>query len=181
MGRTELKIRIYGDPALRAQAQRLAGITQEERDTLSAMAQLMYDASGIGLAAPQVGIGKAMIVVDIGAGLYKLVNPRIVEASGTQSMEEGCLSVPGICVKIRRSRSVTVKALDEYGVSVRIQAQDLFSRVLQHEIDHLKGILIIDRASFLKKMKFRKQLEKLYKSSHEDMPESKGKYCKVQL
>lgn len=161
MQETALKIRVFGDPALRKKAKSVHNITQSHRDTLSQMARLMYEACGIGLAAPQVGISDAMIIVDIGSGLYKLINPKIVKKEGTQAIEEGCLSVPGVCIKVKRAKEIKVEALDESGKAVSIAAQDLFACVLQHEIDHLKGKLIVDYASFFDKLKIKNKLEKL--------------------
>lgn len=161
MQETALKIRVFGDPALRKKAKQVHGITQSHRDTLSQMARLMYEACGIGLAAPQVGILDAMIIVDIGSGLYKLINPKIIKKKGSQAIEEGCLSVPGVCIKVKRAKEITVEALDESGKAVSIDAQDLFACVLQHEIDHLKGKLILDYASFFDKLKIKNKLERL--------------------
>ena len=158
MSETELKIRIVGDPILRKKAKKITRVNSEHSVILSRMAQLMYESKGIGLAAPQVGINHCLIVVDIGTGLYKLVNPRIVKKSGRQSMEEGCLSVPGIYIKISRAKHVLVEALDENGELQKIQAQDLLACVLQHEIDHLEGKLILDYASLLKKIALKKKL-----------------------
>jgi len=176
---TKLKIRVFGDPALRKKAKPVRNITENHRNILSQMARLMYDASGIGLAAPQVAIQESMLVVDIGSGLYKLINPKVIEFEGTQELEEGCLSVPGVCIKIKRATKVKVKALDEFAKPVSIDAEGLLSCVLQHEIDHLKGRLIIDYASFFDKLKIRKRLEELKEKSGID--ETQEKVCKLKL
>lgn len=182
MKETGLRIRILGDPVLRNKAKPVAKVTDRHRQILSAMAQLMYGNSGIGLAAPQVGVSEMMIVADIGSGLYKLVNPKIVQKSGSQSLEEGCLSVPGICVKVKRAKNVLVTALDDTGKSVEVEAQGLLACVLQHEIDHLKGKVIVDYANFLDKMRFGKKLEVLKKRYRDEkLPESETKSCKLQL
>ncbi len=144
MKETGLKIRTIGDSALTNGVQQVAGIKDSHRGILSQMARLMYEVSGIGLAAPQIGINEALIVIDIGTGLYKLVNPKIVKIEGTQAIEEGCLSVPGIGVKVKRAKKITVEAQDEFGKNVVIEAEDLLACVFQHEIDHLNGRLIID-------------------------------------
>jgi len=136
-------------------------VTEHHRAMLSEMSRLMYDASGIGLAASQVGLDEAMIVVDVGSGLYKLINPVITKKEGTQALEEGCLSVPGVCIKVKRARRVVVEALDDSGKPVSVEAGDLLACVLQHEIDHLKGRLIVDYASFLDKIKLKKKLQHL--------------------
>jgi peptide deformylase len=177
-----LKIRVFGDTILRKKAKRVAEVSKVHREILSEMARLMNDVSGIGLAAPQVGIDEAMIVVDAGSGLYKLINPRIIRKSGRQVKEEGCLSVPGVCIKIKRAKDVSVEALDESGKPVTIEAQDLLACVLQHEIDHLKGKLIVDYASFLDKLKIKTRLTELRKiSKDEGLSESKTKSCQLQL
>ena len=140
------RIRIFGDPVLRKKANPVNRITTEHREILSQMAQSMYEGSGIGLAAPQIGISAQLIVVDIGEGLYKLINPKIMRRQGSQTISEGCLSVPGVCIKVKRSKEVWIEARDENNHLVKIAARNLFACVLQHEIDHLKGRLIIDYA-----------------------------------
>jgi len=159
MQETELKIRIIGDPVLRRKARKVGRVTARHKDILSKMARLMYEASGIGLAAPQVGIDEQMIVIDIGKGLYKLVNPRIIKKEGHQAIEEGCLSVPGISVKVKRAKKITVQAFDDDGKLVSFDAQDLMAVACQHEIDHLFGKLIIDYAPLWKRLAFRKKLK----------------------
>jgi len=180
--KTGLKIRLFGDTALRKRAKRVAHINQAHRDILSQMAQLMYAGSGIGLAAPQVGVAESMIVVDIGSGLYKLINPKIVKKEGAQALEEGCLSIPGVCIKVKRSRKILVEALDELAKPVSIEAEGLLACVLQHEIDHLKGKLIVDYASFFERLKMARRLEGLKKRAKDGkLSESETKSCKLQL
>ncbi|MDD5116336.1 MAG: peptide deformylase [Candidatus Omnitrophica bacterium] len=162
---TRSKINILGDPILRKKAKPLQEVTAEYRKLLSSMAASMYEHSGIGLAAPQIGVGARLIVVDIGEGLYKLANPKIVKRQGVQSIQEGCLSVPGACVKVRRSRRVWIEAMDENNRPLKIEAKDLFACVLQHEIDHLEGKLIVDYASLLEKLKIRRKLKELRKEA----------------
>jgi len=159
MPETELKIRVVGDPVLRKKAKKVARVTAGHRDILSKMARIMYEASGIGLAAPQVGIDEQMIVVDIGKGLYKLVNPRIVKKEGRQAIEEGCLSVPGVSIRVKRAKKIMLEALDEDGNAVAFDAQDLLACVCQHEIDHLLGKLIIDYAPLWKRLSLMKKLK----------------------
>jgi peptide deformylase len=172
MPETKLKIKIFGDSVLRKIAKPVVRITDQHRQILKQMANVMYDDSGIGLAAPQVGFSAQLIVVDIGEGLYKLVNPKIVKKQGRQSISEGCLSVPGVCIKVKRAKQVWIQAQDENGRLVEIEAKDLFACVLQHEIDHLKGKLIIDYASFLEKLRIKRKLALLRKNV---------KACKLQL
>ena len=172
MPETKLKIKVFGDAVLRKIAKPVGRITDQHRQTLSQMAKTMYDDSGIGLAAPQVGLSAQLIVVDIGEGLYKLINPKIIKRKGTQAISEGCLSVPGVCIKVKRAKQVWVQAQDENSQLIEIEAKDLFACVLQHEIDHLRGKLIIDYASFLQKIRIKKKLTDL---------KTKIKACKLQL
>lgn len=159
--KTELKIRVFGDPVLRKKAKPVNRVTGEHRQLFSRMAASMYAGSGIGLAAPQIGVSEQLIVVDIGSGLYKLANPRISKKQGKQVTQEGCLSVPGVCIKVKRAKQVWVKAWDENNNLIEIHAQGLFACVLQHEIDHLKGKLIIDYASILEKLRIKRKLNAL--------------------
>jgi len=176
MKETELKIRIVGDPALRKKAKKITRVNSEHSGILSRMAGLMYESKGIGLAAPQVGLDYRMIVVDIGTGLYKLVNPRIVKKTGRQTREEGCLSVPGIYVNISRAKKIFLEALDENGKLQKIQAQDLLACVFQHEIDHLEGKLILDYVSLLKKIALKRKLANL---ANEKLLQSENKRSKL--
>jgi peptide deformylase len=113
---------------------------------LDNMRDTMYAADGVGLAAPQIGIPKRMIVVDIGENLLELINPEIIKQEGNQLGSEGCLSVPGIVGRVNRAKKVLVKGLDRNGQELNFEAVDLLAKVLQHEIDHLEGILFIDKA-----------------------------------
>ncbi len=161
MNATEpLKIRVIGDPVLRRKAKRVNKVDKRCQDILSRMAQSMYGYSGIGLAAPQVGIDESLIVVDVGTGLYKLINPKIINKQGLQSREEGCLSVPGTYLKVKRAKKVLVEALDHEAKPVSIEAEDLLACVFQHEIDHLNGKLIVDYANFLDKLRLKVKLKK---------------------
>lgn len=156
---TGLKIRYYGDPSLRRRSKPVREVTDAERSILEQMAELMRLSGGLGLAAPQVGINKQMVMVDVGAGLVTLINPRILKKTGSAVMEEGCLSLPGVYVKVRRARKIVVGGYNEQNEKVTLSAQDLFARALQHEIDHLRGRLIIDYANFIQKIRLRRKLK----------------------
>ena len=132
MEKTALRIRKFGDAALKKKAALVEKVTPGHRDILSGMSRLMYDGEGIGLAASQVGIGQAMIVVDIGKGLYKVINPKIVRIQGKQANLEGCLSVPGVCIKIKRANKIQVTGLDENGEPLSIKAEGLLALSLIH-------------------------------------------------
>jgi peptide deformylase len=113
---------------------------------LDDMVETMQDANGVGLAAPQVGILKRVVVIDIGEGLVELINPVILETSGSQTDDEGCLSVPGKYAPVERPNYVKAKAMDRDGNEFIIEGEELMARALCHEIDHLDGILYIDKA-----------------------------------
>jgi len=174
MKETGLEIRVVGDPVLRKKAKAVKEVTAYHRELLSKMARQMYDSKGIGLAAPQVGVSESLIVVDTGSCLYKLVNPKITKRQGRQSMEEGCLSVPGVSIKVKRAKKITVCALDDCAKPVKIDAEDFPACVFQHEIDHLNGKLIIDYATLLDKMTLRRKLRtSAAKKGNEKLPKSR--------
>ncbi len=144
------QIRQFGDPVLRTKARPIDRFDDELRQEVERMGNLMDDAIGVGLAATQVGVVHRLLVYRVGpdATLAALVNPE-VEWSGrdTESMEEGCLSLPGVLVDVDRPIHVRVRAVDEHGEPILIEASGLEARVIQHEIDHLDGVLILDRTS----------------------------------
>lgn len=141
-----------GSSVLRTKAQPVQAIDEVIFALLEDMAETMYDAGGVGLAAPQVGIPKRLIVVDEGEGnLLRLINPVLDNAEGECAAVEGCLSVPGIMGEVTRAKKVVVSALDTEGKRITIQAENLLARILQHEMDHLEGILFTDRATRLVK------------------------------
>lgn len=135
-----------GEPVLREKARRVPNITPNVLKLLDNMAETMYDAQGVGLAAPQVGVSKRIVVIDVGEGLLELINPEIIHREGTETDIEGCLSIPGVKGEVRRAAKVTVKAIDRTGKTVRYEGEGLLARAFQHEIDHLEGILFIDKA-----------------------------------
>lgn len=146
-----LKVLINKDPKLSKISRRISKITAQDKQFFKKMLNVMHREKGIGLAAVQVGVLKQMITIDIGSGPLLLANPTIVKKKGIkESMEEGCLSLPGITVKVRRPPQVVVEATDISGQIIQIEASDLLARVLQHEIDHLNGRLIIDYLSWHK-------------------------------
>ncbi|MFC1646522.1 peptide deformylase [Candidatus Omnitrophota bacterium] len=160
MKETELKIRIYGDKALRKKAEPVKSIGAEDKALIDKMAKIMYSNGGIGLAAPQLGVNKQLVIIDVGQGLFKLFNPKIKKKKGSDVLEEGCLSVPGISIKVKRAKKVLFEGTNESNEYISFWADDLFCRALQHEIDHLKGKLIVDYANILKKMEIKKKFRK---------------------
>ncbi len=143
-----LKIRKVGDPVLRSKAKEVVKLNAQVIDLLDNMTETMYKAPGAGLAAPQVGVLQRIIVVDVNDenGLIELINPEIIRTSEEQTvLEEGCLSIPGAAYNVIRARQVKVKGLDRKGREVIIEAEGYLARALQHEIDHLDGVLIIDK------------------------------------
>lgn len=144
-------IRISTDEVLRKKCKVVKEITPNLLTLLDDMADTMYEAEGVGLAAPQVGILKRVVVIDIGEGLVELINPEILETSGSQIDDEGCLSVPGKSAPVERPYYAKVKAMDRDGNEFIIEGEELMARALCHEIDHLDGILYIDKALPAKK------------------------------
>jgi len=138
-------IRKDEDPILRKKAKQVEKIDDRVKILLEDMKDTMYDADGVGLAAPQVGVLKRIILVDVGEGLLEMINPEIVETCGEEIDEEGCLSLPGVNGEVPRPEAVTVKGLNPQGQEIVVEAKNLFARALCHEIDHLNGVLFTDR------------------------------------
>jgi len=142
-----------GNDILRERAKAVPKITPNILKLLDNMAETLYSAKGVGLAAPQVGVAKRVIVIDVGEGLVELINPEIIKFEGHETESEGCLSIPGTVGDVTRAATVEVKCLDRQGKERVFQANGLYARALQHEIDHLDGILFIDRAQKVWKVK----------------------------
>ena len=138
-------VRIFGDPVLRQRSAPVDDLDGDLARLVDAMYQTMYDAQGLGLAAPQVGVLKRLYTYDLGDGPAVLVNPEIVDASGEWLYDEGCLSVPGLQFEIVRPKLVTVRGVDLDGNEVVIEGDERMGRLIQHEIDHLDGVLLLDR------------------------------------
>jgi peptide deformylase len=142
-----LPIRTFGDPVLRERAREVETFDKALARLADDMIETMHEAPGVGLAAPQVGRSIRLIVFDIGEGARALVNPVLSGQEGEQLGDEGCLSVPGLYFQVKRALKVRADALDVDGRPVVIEAEELMARVLQHEVDHIDGVLFIDRLS----------------------------------
>ncbi len=140
-----LKIVRFPDPILRKKAKAVKRPTPEIVQLIDDMIETMHKAPGVGLAAPQVGRSIRLIVADVGEGPIALLNPKVISKSGEQTIVEGCLCLPGIEAPVERAASVMVKGMDRKGKTVRVEGQGLLATVLQHEIDHLDGVVFIDR------------------------------------
>ena len=136
---------------LRQKAKEVTEVNDTIRTLLDDMAETMYEANGVGLAAPQIGISRRIIVVDVGEGLIELINPVLIKGRGKQIGEEGCLSVPDYFANVERYKTIFVEGLDRDGHRVQLKAKDFSAVALQHEIDHLDGILFIDKVKKEKK------------------------------
>lgn len=134
-----------GDPVLREISRPVPEVTQNILKLLDNMSETMYHADGVGLAAPQIGITKRVVVIDAGDGLIELINPEILETKGEDIDTEGCLSIPGLNGKVGRAFYAKIKALDRSGKEIILEGTDLLARAFQHEIDHLDGILFVDK------------------------------------
>ncbi len=161
---TFAEIRVYPDPVLARKAAAITDIDAQVRQLAEKMAATMYAAPGVGLAAPQVGVSRRLIVADVGEergrGLITLINPVIIAGEGEDGIEEGCLSVPGFTAPVKRQAEIVVRGYTPEEKEVEITAQGLLAIVLQHEIDHLNGILFIDRIGPVKKDLFRRKFKK---------------------
>lgn len=159
------EILIIGDPILTRKSEPVDEITEDIVRLARDMVETVHAAPGVGLAAPQVGVNQRVVVVDLSVGedrdaLHVLINPTIVLAEGESVCEEGCLSVPDIKEKVARPYKVVVRGLDINGRPVEVRGEDLLARALCHEIDHLDGILFVEKLSALKRSLIRKKLRK---------------------
>jgi peptide deformylase len=168
----KMKIYTYPESALRVMADPVENIDEDVQHLIKCMAETMYTAPGVGLAATQVGEPKRILIYDIspkdeGRNLSVLINPEIVLAEGEIIYEEACLSVIDFSAEVARNAKVKVRGVDRDGNPVEIEAEDLLARCLQHEIDHLNGVLIIDHISSLKRSLYKKKLNKILKKAKE--------------
>ncbi|MCK9260851.1 MAG: peptide deformylase [Azoarcus sp.] len=158
-----LPILRFPDPRLHTRATEVAVVDDSIRQLIKDMAETMYEAPGIGLAATQVDVHKRIVVIDISedqTGLMALINAEIVERSGEQMCEEGCLSVPGIYEKVTRAERVRVKGLNEKGEAFELEAEGLLAVCIQHELDHLEGKVFVEYLSQLKQGRIKSRLAK---------------------
>ena len=158
-----LEILHYPDPRLRNEAKPVTEVDAEIQQLVKDMFETMYDAPGIGLASIQVNVPKRVIVVDVSENHDQplcFINPEIIETVGEETMDEGCLSVPGFFETVQRAEKIRVRALNEKGETFEMDAEGLLAVCIQHEIDHLDGKLFVDYISPLKRNRIRKKLEK---------------------
>ena len=153
-------IHLLGSPVLRQRSAEVGTVDDEVRQFVADLFETMDFSKGVGLAANQVGVARRIAVVGVEDRRYALINPVIVERAGTVKDEEGCLSIPEIYGDVTRAQRVVVEALDEFGVTRRVEGTELLGRALQHEIDHLDGILFLDRVGPIKRRFLVRQWEK---------------------
>lgn len=161
-----LDILEYPDPRLRTVATEVGEVTDAHRTLIADMFQSMYEAPGIGLAASQVDVHERIIVMDLSedrSAPLVFINPTLKATEGKQVCEEGCLSVPGVYAKVERHKLVTIEALDEHGKAFELDADELLSVCIQHEMDHLDGKLFVDYLSPLKRKRVEKKMEKRHR------------------
>ena len=141
-----LPIRVAPDPVLRQKAKRVRNFDASIHKLITDMLETMHDAPGVGLAAPQIGVPLRVIVIGIPEqDDFALINPEVVKTKGERVVSEGCLSIPGYMGHLKRAESVTVKGRDPSGKEIRIKAEELLAQALEHEIDHVNGVLYVDR------------------------------------
>ena len=156
-----LSMRRYGDPILRLLAAPVAAVTPEIKTLIKDMAETMWHQVGIGLAAPQIGVSLRIFVMDDGKrGARAIVNPVVTERGGVVKEEEGCLSLPGIFADVERSKSLRIEGLDGEGQPISFEAQGLQAKIIQHELDHLDGVLFIDRLPPVTRDRIKKKIQK---------------------
>ena len=163
-----LQLRTYPDPCLKLRTKKVEQFDNEIKGIIEGMSDMMYLNQGIGLAAPQVGLGLSVLVIDTGDGLMSFINPEIIEASASKSrMEEGCLSLPGVTVSVTRPEDIKVRAQDAEGGYFVKRFDGIAAKALQHEIDHLNGRLIIDYLDPLRHFLASRKLKHRRKNSNE--------------
>ena len=150
----------YPDPVIRKKSEFVEEVNEEIKQLIEDMTDTMYASSGVGLAAVQIGVLKRVIVVNVGEEFIAMVNPEILESEGESRMEEGCLCLPDVLIDIKRSEKVKVKGLNDKGEEIVVDAEGLLARALQHEVEHLDGILIIDKVSRIKRQLLTSKLRK---------------------
>jgi len=169
-----LNILHFPDPRLRNQAKPVVQVNESVRKLVDDMLETMYEAPGIGLAATQVNDLRRIIVIDVSEDSDQplcLINPEIMETAGEESMDEGCLSVPGVYEKVIRADKVKIRAMNKKGEPFEMEAEGLLAVCIQHEMDHLEGKLFIDYLSNLKRQRIRK---KLLKDSRQERPDTES-------
>lgn len=167
-------IRIFGDPVLRSRAVEVTEVDGRLATLCDSMIDTMYEAQGIGLAAPQVGVRKRFFVYDHGEGPEVLINPEIRESDGEWDYEEGCLSVPGLSWMITRPKVVHLEGFDLDGNEVSIEADEVVARLFQHELDHLDGVLLVDRLDDAQRREALRTIREIGLGVPEPSPQSAG-------
>jgi len=163
-----MDIRTYGDPTLRRRAQPVEAIDDEIRGICERMVEEMIRANGVGLAAPQIGISKRIIVLDVDGAFHVLVNPELIETSAEKEpMTEGCLSVPGVDAPVERSTRAILEGTDLNGQTLRIEGEGLLARAMQHEIDHLNGKLFVDHLGTARRQSLLKEYQRKARAADE--------------
>jgi peptide deformylase len=161
--KTKLKIHKWPDKILTKQSAKIERPDQDIKEILDQMYILMKASDGVGLAANQVGLAMQLIVIEAGGEIYKLINPKIIKREGSITLQEGCLSFPGIELEVKRSRKIFIEALDQKGKPVSLKPEGVLAVVFQHEIDHINGVTFIDRVSFWQRLKISLKLKKIKK------------------
>jgi peptide deformylase len=161
--KTKLKIHKWPDKILTKQSAKIERPDQDTKDILDQMYVLMKASDGVGLAANQVGLAMQLIVIEAGGEIYKLINPKITKKEGSITLQEGCLSFPGIELEVKRSHKVFIEALDQKGQPVSLKPEGVLAVIFQHEIDHINGVTFVDRVSFWQRLKMSSKLKKIKK------------------
>ena len=173
MSKTKLRIYTWPEGILRKKCQRVGKVDEEIKCLLDEMLSLMRISGGAGLAGNQVGLDLSLIVIEVKNHIFKLVNPEITKREGSVSFPEGCLSFPGLELKVKRDNKIWVSALDEEGKPAEIEAEGFLAVIFQHEIDHIKGMAFIDRVSFWQRAKVYSKLRKIIQRTKDEVRKQK--------
>jgi len=174
MNKIKLRIHLWGESILRKKCKKVKEVTPQIKGLLDEMFLLMRTADGVGLAATQAGLDKRLVVIEFGGKVFKLVNPKIIKKRGKVTFEEGCLSFPDIMIDVVRSEKIWLESLDENGNPLDLEVKGILSVIMQHEIDHINGVVFIDRVSLVKRLSLAPKLRKIEKMAREKYP-SKAK------
>jgi len=175
MEKRDLDIQLYGSPILRKKCRQVKNIDYRINQLLDAMVKLMKEKEGVGLAGNQAGLELALVVVEAPQKLYRLINPRITKRKGKITFDEGCLSFPELTLSVKRSEEIWVNYLDEQAKEVDVKAEGILAVILQHEIDHINGVLFIDRIPLFERLKIRLKLDKIKRLYKKGINIKKGK------
>ncbi len=175
MSKTKLRIHTWPERTLKEKCKKVEAVTDEVRQILAEMLSLMRASKGAGLAANQAGLNFSLVVAEVEGRTFKLVNPQIVSSQGLTSFVEGCLSFPGLELKIKRKNKIRISAQDEKGQPLELEAEGILAVIFQHEIDHIEGKVFINRIPFWEKLRISPRLRKIIRRTKNELLKQREK------